>query len=246
MKLKQFLIIFILIAAVNTAFAQPTATVQFVVGYSIPLGDYSGTFGETRDQFTHNGNPDSNSYFMKPGINYGIFVKIPIRKRSPLSIKGGVAFNIFSQSKEYIEGTGSVTVDLKQSLFVISLGSDYDFGGRKSKIKPFLSAEISGNFFAGSYSENYVDSTESLSLNPVFRLGINAGAGLDFKLHHNIGFLVGAKYSIANIIGKNYKDDTRTKYNLNDAGHSKNNISIPSRTITYLQIYGGLSFYFGR
>ena len=235
-----------LFVLINSAIAQPTATVQFIGGYSIPLGDYKGTFGETRDQFTGNGNPDSNTYFMKSGINYGIFVKVPISRKSPVSIKGGVAFNIFSQSKEYSEGTGSVTVDLKQSLFGITLGGEYDFGGKKSKIRPFLGAELSGNFFAVSYTEDYIDSTESFTLNAAFRIGVNVAAGVDVSVHNNIGFLVGAKYSFANLIGKNYEADTRSRYNLNDESHTINNIVYPSRNIIYLQLYGGLSFYFGR
>lgn len=230
----------------NPVISQPTATVQFIGGYSMPLGDYKGNFGELREQFTGNGNPDSNTYFMKSGINYGIFVKVPISKKSKFSIKGGVAFNVFNQSKEYTESSGSITVDLKQSLFGITLGSDYDFGDKKNKLRPFIGAEFSGTFFAGSYTEDYVDSTESFSLNAAFRLGFNAAAGIDYTLHNNIGIIIGAKYSITNIIGKSYEADTRSKYNLNDAEYTINNIKYPSRTITFLQLYGGMSFYFGR
>lgn len=232
--------------AVNNVKSQPTATVQFIGGYSMPLGDYKGTFGDTRDQFTGNGNPDSNSYFMKSGINYGIFIKIPVKKQSPFSIKGGIAFNVFSQSKEYTEGTGSITVNLKQSLFGLTLGSEYDFGGRKSKIKPFFGAELSGTFFAGKYTEDYIDSVETYNLNAAFRLGVNIAGGVDVTLHNNLGVVVGAKYSFANLIGKSYEADSRTKYNLNDDSFTLNNISYPSRNITFLQFYGGISFYFGR
>lgn len=228
------------------SYSQPTATVQFIGGYSMPLGDYRGTFGDTRDKFTGNGNPDSNSYFMKSGINYGIFIKIPVKKQSPFNIKGGVAFNVFSQTKEYTEGTSSITVTLKQSLFGLTMGSEYDFGGRKSKIRPFAGAELSGIFFAGKYTEDYIDSVETYNLNAAFRLGVNVVAGVDVTLHNNIGVVVGAKYSFANLIGKSYEADTRTKYNLNDESYTLNNISYPSRNITFLQFYGGVSFYFGR
>ncbi len=227
-------------------YSQPTATVQFIGGYSLPLGDYSGKFGDTQFMFTGNGNPDSNTYFMRSGFNYGIFVKIPINKKSPFSIKGGVAFNVFGQSKEYTDGVGSITVTLKQSLLGITLGGEYDFGYRKNKVRPFLGAELSGNFFAGSYIEDYIDSVETFNLNGAFRLGVNVVGGVDVQLHNNIGALIGAKYAFANMIGKSYEADRRPNYNLNDKSYSINNINYPSKNITYLQFYGGLSFYFGR
>lgn len=227
-------------------YSQPTATVQFIGGYSLPLGDYSGKFGDTQFMFTGNGNPDSNTYFMRSGFNYGIFVKIPINKKSPFSIKGGVAFNVFGQSKEYTDGVGSITVTLKQSLLGITLGGEYDFGYRKNKVRPFLGAELSGNFFAGSYIEDYIDSVETFNLNGAFRLGVNVVGGVDVQLHNNIGALIGAKYAFANMIGKSYEADRRPNYNLNDKSYTINNINYPSKNITYLQFYGGLSFYFGR
>lgn len=246
--MKYILIIFIISLTFlsEISYSQPTATVQFIGGYSVPLGDYSGKFGDTRDKFLANGNPDSNTYFMRSGFNYGIFVKVPINKKSPISIKGGIAFNIFSQSKEYTEGNSSVTVDLKQSLLGITLGGEYNFGGRKSKIIPFLGAEIAGNFFAGKYTEDYVDSVETFNLNAAFRLGINLVGGVDITVHNNIGILLGAKYAFANLVGKKYEADRRPYYNLNDDSYTLNNVNYPSRNITYLQIYGGMSFYFGR
>lgn len=245
--MKYILIIITAILAISgITYTQPTATVQFIGGYSVPLGYYSGKFGETRATFTGNGNPDSLSYFMRPGFNYGIFVKVPISKRSPFSIRGGVAFNVFGQSKEYTETTGSVTVDLKQSLFGVTIGGEYEFGGRKSKVKPFVGAELSGNFFAGKYTEDYIDSVETFNLNAAFRLGVNLIAGVDVSLHNNIGVLVGGKFVMANLIGKSYQADTRTKYNLNDGSYTYNGVAYPSRNITFLQLYGGISFYFGR
>jgi outer membrane protein W len=245
--MKYKLIILLAILAINSvSYSQPTATVQFFGGYSLPMGDYGGTFGETRETFTGNGNPDSNTYFMKSGFSYGIFVKIPIKKRSSFSIIGGICFNNFGQSKEYSDSTTSVSVVLKQSLLGITIGSQYDFGGRKSKIKPFLGAEFSGNFFDGKYTEDYIDSLETFEQDAAFRLGVNVTAGVDITVHNNIGVIIGTKFSYANLIGKSYKGDTRAAYNLNDGSHTLNNVNYPSRYITYLQFYGGMSFYFGR
>lgn len=246
MKYITALLILIAISTGNMTLSQPTATVQFIGGYSMPLGDYHGTFGDTRATFTGGGNPDSNSYFMKSGVNYAIFLKFPIIKKSPLSIKAGVGFNAFGQSKEYTESTGSVTVDLSQSILGIFAGAEYDFTNWKSKVRPFVGIELSANFISGKYTEDYIDSTETFDMKGAVRMGVNLSAGVDFVLHNNIGVMVGAKYSLANIIGKSYTADTRTTYGLNDDSFTVGNISYPSRNITFLQLYGGMSFYFGR
>ncbi len=247
MKYKLIItIIFTVILSNNISLSQPSATVQMIVGYSLPLPDLKGSFGETRATFTGNGNPDTNTYFMKSGINYGIFVAVPVSKKSNFKIKGGVAFNVFSNSTEYNESGGSVTINLKQSILGVTLGSEYSFATKKSKVNPFVGAEFSVSFFSGKYTEDYIDSVETLTLNSAVRGGINLSAGVDFVLHNNIGAILGVKYSFANLIGKSYEADTRRNYNLNDKSYTYNNSTYPSKNITFLQLYGGVSFYFGR
>lgn len=245
MRYKSIIILAIL-AISSVTYTQPTSTVQFIGGYSLPLGIYYGKFGETRETFMGNGNPDSNSYFMQNGFSYGIFIKVQLNRKSPFSITGGVAFNIFGQKKIYSDGFNGVTVNLGQSLFGVTLGSQYDFGGRKSKIRPFIGAEFSGNSIAGNYTEDYVDSVETFTLKTTYRLGFNVVGGVDFTFNNNIGLIFGAKYVYANLLGKSYKNDTRVEYYLNDGSHTLNNVDYPSRNITFLQFYAGVSFYFGR
>ena len=68
----------------------------------------------------------------------------------------------------------------------------------------------------------------------------------DYVFHNNLGIVVGAKYTYANLIGKEFKDDTGTKYNLNDGEHTSNGVNYPEKKVRYIHFYGGLSFYFGR
>jgi outer membrane protein W len=247
MKYKlAILTIFTVILSNNISLSQPSATVQMIVGYSLPLPDLKGNFGQTRTTFTGNGNPDTNTYFMKSGINYGIFVKLPVTKKSNFNIKGGIAFNVFSNSTEYNDTSGSVSINLTQSILGITLGGEYIFATKKSKFNPFVDAELAVNFFSGKYTEEYVSTTNTLNLNSTVRLGIHVGAGIDYVLHNNIGAVIGAKYGIANLIGKSYEANTQKNYNLNDKSYTENGAAYPSKNITYLQFYGGVSFYFGR
>lgn len=228
-------------------FAQPAATVQITGGYSLPLGDYKGTFGDTRDKFLFGGNPDSNTYFMKSGFNYGIGVKIPInRKRFPINITGSLSINSFSQAIEYSENNNYVEITLSQNITSFTCGLEYTPVGKKKTFNPYFGAEFTMNLFAGSYLEDYIDSTESFTLENTIRGGVQFNAGVDIVLHNNIGITLAAKYAFANLFGKSYVPDLKRTYYLNDKEYTLEGITYPSRNITFLQIVGGVSFYFGR
>jgi hypothetical protein len=243
-------LIFLLFFAVilNVSYSQPTGIVHLKAGISIPLPDLAGTFGETREQFTGNGNPDSNTYFMKAGLSYGLAFKVPInRKKLPINITGSLMNSNFSQKKEYSQDTSYVNVNLIQNITTLSAGLEYSFAGKKTKINPFAGAEFTVNFFSGVYTEQYVDKTDTKDLKNTVRAGVQFSAGSEFVLHNNVGILLEAKYCIANLIGKSYKQDSQLIYNLNDAEHTdENGATWKAKTISYYELLAGVSFYFGR
>ncbi|HRJ85220.1 MAG TPA: opacity family porin [Ignavibacteria bacterium] len=228
------------------ALSQPTGTVQFYGGYSIPMGDLKGEFGNTFDTWTGNGNPDTNTYFMKSGINYGIYVKFPVKRKSPVQITGGIGFDVFSNSKIYDDNTGAADISLTQSHLAIVLGAEYNFATKKSKLNPFIGAEAMLNVIGGKLTIIYPTETKDFSMNSTMRIGLQLAAGLDIVVHNNIGIVLGGKYAFANLVGKSYEPDFGTQYNLGDAEHENNGATYPAKNIQYLHLYGGLSFYFGR
>lgn len=245
--MKYFIVIcvFIISMSFNYTLSQPAAIVQFYAGYSLPMGALKGTFGNTFSTWTGNGNPDTNTFFMKSGINYGFIVKIPIAKKSPFQITGGIGFNSFGNSVTYDDTTGSADITLKQNHLSIFLGGEYKYFSKKSKFIPFAGAEFMVNFIGGSLNMIYPEQERNFTMNSTTRFGFQFGAGVDYILHQNIGIVVGAKYSFSNLIGKSFKEDIGTKYNLNDDKHTFNGSSYPAKNIQYLQFYGGISFYFG-
>jgi hypothetical protein len=246
MKHILILIIFLSLTIQNRSFSQPTATVQFYGGYSMPLADLKGSFGKTFATWTGGGNPDSNTYFMKSGVNYGIYVKLPISRKSNVNIVGGIGFDAFSNYASYDDSLGTGEFDLSLSVLSIIIGSEYIFQTKKSKINPFIGAEASINVFGGKLTAVYPTITNEYSMNSTIRLGFQVGGGIDFVIHNNIGILVGAKYAYANLIGKIYKPDIGFKYNLGDDEHTSNGATYPEKKIMFLHFYGGMSFYFGR
>jgi len=246
MKFYLVIICIGLFLMVNSSKAQPTGTVQFFGGYSIPLGDLNGKFGSTFDTWTGNGNPDTGTYFMKSGISYGIYVKFPVKRKSPVQLTGGIGFNVFSNSQVYNDPTGAADISLTQSHLAVVMGAEYNFAKKKSKLNPFIGAEAMVNVIGGKLTIIFPTETKDFSMNSTIRLGFQVGGGLDLVVHNNIGFVLGAKYAFANLVGKSFEEDFGTKYNLGDSKHDHNGASYPSKNIQYLHLYGGMSFYFGR
>lgn len=245
-KYHIFSLVIVILLSNQYSFTQPIATVQFYAGYSAPYGDLKGTFGSTFNTWTGNGNPDTNTYFMKSGINYGLSVKFPVHKRSPIQITGGVGFDAFSNSITYNDSGGIADISLTQTHLGIVIGGEYNFATKKSKINPFLGAEFMFNIIGGKLTIVYPSETQTYNMNSTLRLGLQFGAGTDFVVHNNIGITVGAKYVFANLIGKSFKEDIGFTYNLGDDAHTSNGSNYPAKNIQYLHIYGGMSFYFGR
>lgn len=244
MKSRLIFTVLSLIAVNSSIFSQPKAIVQFNGGYSMPLGDLKGDFGETFATWTNN--PDSNTYFMHGGANYGIYVKFPIKLKSPINIIGGVYYNSFSNSASYNDTAGRGTFDYGQRILTFSIGTEYSYYSKRSKFMPYAGVEIMVNVFGGSLTVEEPSTTTEFTMNSTIRLGLQFGAGCDYILHQNIGLTLGAKYAMANLIGKTYKEDLGTKYNLGDGEHTIGTSYYPDKYINYLQFYGGISFYFGR
>ncbi|MCX7878350.1 MAG: hypothetical protein N2510_06870 [Ignavibacteria bacterium] len=243
-KSRIFVTVILIIFSVSI-FSQPKGKVQFTAGYSHPLPDLKGNFGEYYYQWTGNGNPDTNTFFMKSGINFGVLVKLPIKYKSNFNITTGITFNIFSNFIAYNDTSGNGDFDLTQSHVGISFGSEYVFQSKKRRFSPFIGFELSINFFGGKLKIN--GGSSEYTMNSTIRLGIAGGGGVDYAFHQNLGLILGAKYGFANIIGKSFNKDIGSKYNLNDGEHiSDNGVKYPKKNITFLQFYGGLVFYFGK
>lgn len=237
----RFFILGLLFSTVS--FAQPKATIQFFGGYSLPLADLKGKFGDNQSSFTGNGNPDTNTYFMSYGINYGLSYKKPFFvKGGNFNLVGSIIFNAFAQAKDY----DSVNVKLKQNILTIALGAEWQFSPKKGKIDPFAGIDITGSVFNGSLTQTYPTTTYTNNLKAAFRIGFMVGGGIDFMLHQSVGAVIGAKYVFANLIGKNYTKDAGTNYYLSDAQHTVGSAVYPAKNVRFIQFYGGVSFYFGK
>lgn len=239
--MKKLVALFIIVAAFlslnnSSTFSQPQLKVHLTGGYNLPMPDLKGDLNTLAD---------SNTYMMKQGFNFGADVKYYLGKKRNVGVTLGLGYNMFSNSADSSTASGLTSVKNKLNAFTVGLGIEYNFMP-KGKTQPFLGAEFTGHFFSGSFEGTSGTTTSSFTLKSASRFGIAFGGGLDFKLGKSVGAIVGAKYHMANLIGKAY-DSTglgTNEYALDDKEHSMGSYTMSARNISYLQFYAGVSFFF--
>jgi outer membrane protein W len=237
--LKKLVALAVLIAAFlsvnNTTFSQPQVKVHVTGGYNVPLPDLKGDINDSADAV--------NTLLMKNGFNAGADVKYYLGKKRNVGITLALGYNSFSNSQD----STTYTAKAKLNSITAGLGIEYNFLP-KGKTQPFLGAEFTGNFYSGNYTVTPTSGAELTSdMKSASRFGIALGGGLDFAFSKNIGAVIGVKYNIANLIGKDSATSTTTgEYTLIDKEFTVGNITIPSKNISYIQLYAGVSFFHGQ
>ncbi len=248
--LKRFLFSSLLLLIVTgTIYSQPSATFHLTGGWCFPMGDMYGTFGDSASNFTENG--DSLTYYFKNGYNYGVNFKKSMGKKGNLRLTGNLNFALFSQTADFFDNQGGeFAVNYTMNIFTIALGGEYCLSPRRGLFNPFAGVELTANLIGGKFETTASDAstsvTNTLNLKQSFRIGVQIGGGIDLQLHQSVGAILGVKYSFVNLIGKSYQQAENKQYGLNDASYYENGYNRPSRNITFLLLYGGFSYYFGR
>ena len=199
----------------------------------------------------------SPTLLTKWGFNIGAVGKYTVDSLGHARVTGGFNYNSFTGSKDYSRPNGTRTYKNRVSIFTFSAGIEYNFSPKK-KVNPFAGVDLAANLFSGKI-EASGDTLIILDRRSETRFGIIATAGVDIRLNKDVGIVIGVKYSLANLIGKETETVVTTTSNpnfddeeggtlvfeeipLNDAETSSNR----SKTINYVQFYVGLSIYLGK
>jgi len=229
-KFSAIIALMVILFAVSASNAQNQVTVHVTGGYDLPMGDFKGTFPT-----------DTNSYFMKSGFNGGADVAYNLGKKRNVGITLSVGYHAFNSGD--ITSNGIVLGKIKTNIIVAGLGIQYAFMP-KGKANPFIGVEFTGNFYSGKFTP--ATGTES-TLNSASRFGVQGNLGVDIKASKNIGFVVGLRYNLANLIGKDSASTSAANtYSLMDKGFTVGTTTTSNKNISYLSLYGGVSFYFGQ
>jgi opacity protein-like surface antigen len=237
--LKKLVALFVIVAAFlsinNTTFSQPQLKIHVTGGYNLPLPDLKGDLPPTSVD-------DSNSYAMKNGFNVGADAKYYLGKKRNVGITLSLAYHMFMNSYDVPSSSPATTYKPKINMFTVGLGVEYGFLP-KGKANPFIGAEFTGNFISGKLTyDPQPTGVPEYTIKSSSRFGLGIGAGVDIALNKNIGIIVGAKYNLSNLIGKEY-DSTVTVGSLELPLNDKENGSVKSKNISFIQTYLGISFF---
>ncbi|MFI5144271.1 MAG: hypothetical protein ACHQJ4_01625 [Ignavibacteria bacterium] len=261
--------LFFILFVKNEVIAQPKFIINAYGGYGMPLGDFTITPPTPDNNAVNPGvnSPDADfyPYYTKNVINFGADGKLAIGKKGNFRVVFGVSYNMFSNSfdakfkansGDTLPG-GGVTTTFKPKVNIISiaLGGEWAFLP-KGKVNPFVGLDATANFFGGSFDfggtsvfVKGAQRTGPMDMKAETRIGLQIGGGVDFMLSKQVGIIVGAKYHIINLLGKGADVESEVGPNEIDLGDKEHTLddgtTSPNKTLTSLQFYAGVSFYFG-
>jgi len=224
----------------NNEYVKPhQLTLSLTLGYLLPTADLNGDVAKIN--FSDSAST-AFSYYENYGYTFGLLGKLSTDKKDRFRIIVSFSLNYFTNSG--LDSSQTYTIEPKLNFLQIGVGAEYAFM-KYGKIIPYIGIDINASSYYGSV--NIINDLTGFQLspeyNPVKRLGASVNAGIDYHISNSFGITGGLKYSITNLIGKNY--DASGLHDLNDDSFTINGISIDKKTISYLNIFAGLSLYIG-
>lgn len=260
MKNLTSLFIAIIVLFATQTFAQPKFTVHLTGGYGVPLGDFKTAIPPTSPLTeTNRADADYFPYYTKQLINFGADGKLAFGKNGNARVTFGLTYNMFSNNASAVfridtaNTLGVITFKPKVNVLSIALGGEWAFMP-KGKVNPFIGVGVAANFFSGKFefSQNVkvkgVIRTGPMDMKSETRIGITFDGGVDLMLSKNVGAIIGVKYHMINPLGKGADNPAAVGPNeidLGDLAHTEDGMNFPARTISSINGYAGVSFYFG-
>lgn len=155
-------------------------------------------------------------------------------------------------NQQYNSNPGSSLMILRT--FFTGAGLQYYFSN-KSSFLPFAGAELNYNYIWGFYEQNpriiagnAPGGSTTYDINGTSRFGFSLNLGTDIRITHTLGFVIGANYRFANLIGKKSErsSEPNTINLLDKADTGIHSALNSSRNIEYVEFFLGFTVYAGR
>jgi hypothetical protein len=244
--LKSLPIIFIFFFLFTcSSYAQLKILLGPAIGMTSPTVDYSG---ETADYYM------GTKYGLRPAFNFGAMGKVNL---GPIDFNLSIIYSPMSNDgrSDPDPNHPNSTVEIKQKLLTIGIGTQYGISVPMSPVKPYIGFDILFSTISGSAKfQGTPDITSSeIDMETATRTGLGFNGGVEIKL---FGTTVDAslRYNLINLFSKTYDGPSNSttredayKY-LNDAKDPNYSSSDPihpvpsNRTIATIQIQLGVLF----
>lgn len=215
-----------------------------VIGLTVPSSDYSG---DVKDFYA------GTKYGMSSGINFGAMGKIQL---GPLNGRVSLNYSSLSNSGNPDPSSPNSTLEVKNNILMITLGTEFGFGIPFSPVKPYAGIDLLFSTIGGTFNYNGTSEVPSgqNDIKSASRTGLGLAVGSEISFGKTFILDISLRYNLINLFGKSYEgvtssndrifaytslnDDADPNY---DAGNSKHPIG-SSRSISTIQLQLGLLF----
>lgn len=243
MKLQKLILIVIVLFLSDLSYSQIGIKIGPTLGLTSPTVDYTG---DVKDFYA------GTKYGMRSGINFGAIGKVTL---GPLNGRVSAIYSSLDNTGVADPNTPNSTGEVKNSLFMLTLGTEFGFAIPFSPVKPYAGIDILFSTISGSFrfqgtpnvnsSENNIKSSSRTGLG--FAIGSEVAFGKTFTLDLSL------RYNLVNLFGKEFtsytnSDRTNSYTSFNDAedpnGGENNHPVTNSRSVAVIQIQVGILFGF--
>lgn len=245
MKLNKILILMLFVFVTSPVFSQIGIKLGPVIGLTTPSSDYSG---EVKDFYA------GTKYGMSSGINFGAMGKVQF---GPLNGRVSISYASLSNSGNPDPSQPNSSLEVKNNILMITLGTEFGFGIPFSPVKPYAGIDMLFSTIGGTV--NFTTGTPEVptgerDIKSASRTGLGLAVGSEISFGKTFVLDISLRYNLINLFGKSYDGVTNSSNridaytSLNDdadpnysAGDTKHPIG-SSRSISTIQLQLGLLF----
>jgi len=244
MKLNKILILMLFVFVTSPVFSQIGLKLGPVIGLTTPSSDYSG---EVKDFYA------GTKYGMSSGVNFGAMGKVQF---GPLNGRVSVSYASLSNSGVPDPTHPNTSLEVKNNILMITLGTEFGFGIPFSPVKPYAGIDVLFSTIGGTvnYQGTSDVSTGEKDIKSASRTGLGLAVGSEISFGSTFVLDISLRYNLINLFGKSY-DGVANSNNRIDAYTSLNDAADPdysagdskhpigsSRSISTIQLQLGILF----
>ena len=246
MKKLVFVSALVLFSFLNPAFSQISIKLGPELGLTSPTVDYSG---DVKDFYA------GTKYGVRSGLHYGLMGKVQL---GPLNGRLSISYASLDNSGNANPLQPGSTLEVKNNIFMFTLGTEFGFGIPFSPVKPYAGIDVLFSTISGTY--NFHSTAEvsdgEKSIKSASRTGLGFSVGSEVAFGKSFTLDISLRYNLINLFGKSY-DGVTNSNDRNDAYSSLNDAADPNysaanskhpigndRSIATIQLNVGLLFGF--